>query len=218
MRVFNRAVVILEIVLLIIVLIVAAVVPNTVLERMVYTVGEAQRLLQIDWPRSYIVFLLVDIGVIFLGLVLLWLEIRPQTMRVITVRTRGGAEAQVSPSSVAKSLEYHIADVSDISKARAVVRGMRTGVDISLDLETAPEIDIPSKMEEVSQASRDLIEGRMGLHVARIKVNVKQAAPGKVAAPMPKPTVEPSAEEGAEAAEQPETEFPPGEGDPYSEV
>jgi hypothetical protein len=218
MKVFNRVVVILAIVLLIVVLIVAAVVPNTVLERLLYTVEQAQSALQLDWPRSYVIFLLVDIVLIFLALVFLWLEIRPQTKRTITVRGRDGTEAEVSTSSVAKSLEYHIADVSDVSKVRATVRGVRTGVNIVLDLETTPELDIPSKMEEVSQAARDLIEGRMGLHVATIRVNVRQAPPAKVAAPVPKPVVQPSEPAETDAAEQPETTFSPGEGDPYSEL
>jgi hypothetical protein len=232
MKTFNRAVVILEIVLLIILLIVAAVVPYTVLERLRYTVEQGQNALQYDWPRSYIIFLVVDIVVIFVLLVLLWLEIRPQTRRTITVRGRDGTEAEVSTPSVAQSLQYAIADIGDISKARATVRGVRTGVDVVLDLETAPEIDIPSKMDQVSQAARDLIEGKMGLHVARIKVNVKQAPYGKVAAPAPRPAVQPSVfpepsaapdvqpsmPEDTEVSEQPQTEFPAGEGDPYSEL
>jgi hypothetical protein len=61
-------------------------------------------------------------------------------------------------------------------------------VEVLLDLETTPEIDIPAKMEEVSQAARNLIEGKMGLRVADIKVRVKQASTGtakKVAQPTP---------------------------------
>ncbi len=231
MKVFNRAWVILDIVLLIIVLIIAAVVPYTVLERLLYTIQQAQSALQLDWPRSYIIFLVVDIVLIFLFLLLLWLEIRPQTKKTITVRGRDGTEAEVSTASVAQSLQYHIAEISDVSRARATVRGIRTGVDIVLDLETTPEIDIPSKMDEISQAARNLIEGKMGLHVARIRVNVKQAPYGKVTTPIPKPAVQPfmpaaptpapEAETSipleTESPDQPETEFPPGEGDPYSE-
>jgi hypothetical protein len=225
MKVFNRAVVLLEVVLLIIALIVAAVVPNTVLERLLYTIQQAQGALQLDWPRSYVIFLVVDIVLIGVFLVLLWLEIRPQTRRTITVRGSDGTEAEVSTASVGKSVEYHVAEISDVSKVRATLRGMRAGVDIVLDLETTPEIDIPSKMDEVSQAARELIEAKMGLHVARIKVNVKQAPYGKVAAPTARPaipplepTVQPSMPTETKTFEQPETEYPAGEGDPYSEL
>ena len=191
MRVFNRAVVILEILLLIVTLIVAAVVPNTLLERLLYTVQQAQSALQLDWPRSYIIFLLVAILLIFLLLVLLWLELRPQSKKSITVRGRDGTEAEVSTSSVAQSLQRRISEVPDVSRVRATVRGVRSGVDVVLDLETTPEIDIPSKMDEVSHAARDLIESKMGLHVARIKVNIKQVRYGEAATVPATPSVQP---------------------------
>jgi uncharacterized alkaline shock family protein YloU len=190
-RVFNRAVVILETLLLIVTLIVAAVVPNTVLDRLLYTAQQAQSTLQLDWPRSYFVFLLVAIVLIFLLLVLLWLELRPQSRKTITVRGRDGTEAEVSTSSVAQSLQRRISEVPDVSRVRATVRGVRAGVDVVLDLETAPEIDIPSKMDEVSQAARDLVESKMGLHVARIKVNIKQVRYGEATTLPTTPSVQP---------------------------
>lgn len=174
MKIFNRTVVILEALLLTVLLIVAAVVPDTLLGNALYSVQQAQTWLRLNWPRSYIVFLLVVMTLIFLLLVLLWLELRPKSKRTITVRGRDGTEAEVSTSSVAQSLQRRISEVPDVSRVRATVRGVRTGVDVVLDLETTPEIDIPSKMDQVSQAARDLIEAKMGLHVARIRVNVKQ--------------------------------------------
>ncbi len=174
MKIFNRTVVILEALLLTVLLIVAAVVPDTLLGNALYSVQQAQTWLRLNWPRSYIVFLLVVMTLIFLLLVLLWLELRPKSKRTITVRGRDGTEAEVSTSSVAQSLQRRISEVPDVSRVRATVRGVRTGVDVVLDLETTPEIDIPSKMDQVSQAARDLIEVKMGLHVARIRVNVKQ--------------------------------------------
>jgi uncharacterized alkaline shock family protein YloU len=201
-RVFNRTVVILETLLLIVMLIVAAVVPNTLLDRALYTLQQAQSSLQLGWPRSYIVFLLVVIVLVFLLLVLLWLELRPQSKRTITVRGRDGTEAEVSTSSVAQSLQRRISEVPDVSRVRATVRGVRAGVDVVLDLETTPEIDIPSKMDEVSQAARDLVESKMGLHVARIKVNVKQVRYGEAATIPTTPSVQP----GMPAPPMPETD------------
>jgi hypothetical protein len=218
-RVFNRIVISLEVVLLIIVLIIAAVVPSTLLDRLQYTLQLGRNALELDWPRSYIVFLLVDIVLIFLLLVLLWLQLRPRVSRTINVRGRNGTEAEVSTSSLAQSVQHHISSIRDVSRVRAVVNGVRAGVDLVLDLETRPEIDIPSKMEEVSQAARDLIEGKMGLHVARIKVNVKQVPysraevvpsrptmqPG-IPVPPPMTEVEPGVAGETQAPDKPETE------------
>lgn len=194
MNIFNRAVVILEVVFLIIMLIVAAVVPNTVLSQMGYMVEQAQSALQLGWPRSYIVFLVVAIPVIFLLIVLLWLEIRPATSSKVIVRGRDGTRTEVSTSSVAQSLRLHIDEIEDVFNVKSTIRGKRGGMDIQLNLETTPEIDIPAKMEEVSKAARELIEGKMGLRIADIKVNVRQASYAAAKAPRPGPIAAPPSE------------------------
>ena len=193
MKVFNRAVVILGILLLIVFLIVAAVVPSTVLDDVLYAAQQARDALLIGWPRSYIIFLAVDVGLIFVLVVLLWFELRPAAKKTVTIRSVSGAQAEVSTASVQQSLEYHIAEIGDVLKVRPIVRGKRKGVDIVIDLETLPEIDIPAKMEEISQAAREVIEGKMGLKVANLKVRMRQArhGRGKVAHPAPTAPTEP---------------------------
>jgi len=176
MNIFNRAIVILEVVLLIVLLIVSAVVPNTVLNQFAYTIERAQSTLQIEWPRSYLIFLAVAIPLIFLLVLLLWLEIRPQSTNRVVVRGRDGTRTEVSTRSVAQTLQQHVDEVEDVFNVKASVRGTRGGVDVLLDLETTAEIDIPAKMDQVSRAARDLIEGRMGLRVANIRVHVKPAS------------------------------------------
>lgn len=193
MNIFNRAVVVLQVVLLIVLLIVMSVVPFTVLERLQYTAQQVQDTLQLDWPRSYVILLLAAVLLIALLVLLLWLEIRPQAKRSVTVRGSHGTEAVVSTESVAQSLQYHIREVPDVFKVKPTVRGKRSGLDIVLDLETRPEIDIPSKMEEVSQAARDLVESKMGLRIANIKVQVKHGPYGKVPEAQVAPPAPPTA-------------------------
>jgi hypothetical protein len=196
MKVFNRVVVILGILLLTVLLIIAAVVPNTVLEDVLYTTQQAQDALLIGWPRSYVFFLAVDVILIFLLVVLLWFELRPAARKTVTIRSVSGAQAEVSTASVQQSLEYHISEIGDVIKVRPTVRGKRRGVDVVIDLETLPEIDIPAKMEEVSQAAREIVERKMGLKVANLKVRMRQARHGRARAvgptpappPMPTPT------------------------------
>nr|MBC7244476.1 alkaline shock response membrane anchor protein AmaP [Chloroflexota bacterium] len=193
MNTFNRAIVLLGTLLLIVLLIIAAVVPNTVLERLLYTLQQAQDVLVGRWPMSYVFFLVVDILLIFLLIVLLWLEIRPQAKKTLTVRTTSGTQAEVSTASLAQGLQSRLSGVSDVFKVRPVVRGRRDGVDILLDVEIAPEVDIPSKVEEISQTARDLIESRMGLKVSKIKVQLKQVPHGRAKVTPPAPPVQPPA-------------------------
>lgn len=229
MNVVNRAVVILEILFLMILLIVAAVVPNTVLNQVAYTVEQAQTALQLDWPRNYFIFLLVVIPVIFVLVLLLWLEVRPQTSNKVLVRGKDGTQTEVSTTSVGESLRHHIDEIDDVFKVKAAVRGKRGGVDIVFDLETTPEIDIPAKMDEVSQAARGLIEGKMGLKVADIRVRVKQAPYGSAKKPLAEavaeepgkpadvvPTEEPSELADIMPTEEPTTEVTPEDTDPYA--
>jgi len=231
MKVFNRAVVILEILLLIVVLIIAAVVPSTVLEDVLYTTQQAQEALLIGWPRSYVLFLVVDMVLIFLLVVLLWLQLRPTVKKSVTIRSVSGAQAEVSTSSVEQSLEYHIGGIGDVLKVRPTVRGKRRGVDIVIDLEAMPEIDIPVKMEEVSRAAREIVEGKMGLKVANLKVRMRQVRHARAKAMGPAPAVPttpvvpaepivtpgvPFEPAGTEISEEPPTELKTEDTDPYS--
>jgi len=220
MNIFNRVVVVLEVLLLIILLIIAAVVPNTVLERLLYTMQQLQSALQVRWPMSYVLFLVVAIVLILLLVLLLWLELRPQGRKTVTVRTDSGTQAEVSTSSVEQSLQHRISEIADVLKVRPVVRGKRGGVDIVIDLETTPEIDIPTKMDEVSQVARELIESKMGLRITNVKVRVRQAPYGKVKAPPP-PTTPPSITVepvGPETPEQSATQPTAEDSGPYSQL
>ncbi|MGC8787452.1 MAG: alkaline shock response membrane anchor protein AmaP [Anaerolineae bacterium] len=217
MNAFNRAVVLLLILLLIVLLIIAAVVPSTVLERTIYTLQQAQDVLVTRWPMSYVFFLVVDLLLIFLLIGLLWLEIRPQTKKTFTVRTVSGTQAEISTASVAQNLQSRLSEISDVFKVRPVVRGKRGGVDVLLDIETATEIDIPSKVEEVSQAARDLIEQKMGLKVSKIKVHLKQVPHGRAKIAPSAPPAQPPASTETAFPEQPQTEHESSTGDPYSQ-
>jgi hypothetical protein len=193
MNAFNRVVFILFILLVVAALIVAAVVPFTVLERLIYTLQEAQNVLEARWPWSYLVFLAAVILLVLLGLILLWLEVRPRTKKTVTVRTVGGTQAEVSTASVQQSLQQRISQLNDVYKVKPTVAGKGGGVDVLLELETPPDIDIPSKVDEVSQVARDLIESKMGLRVSKIKVQLKHGPYGKTpsVAPVVTPVVTP---------------------------
>ncbi len=222
MNIFNRVVVLLLLLLLIVTLVIAAVVPNTLLERLIYTFQQAQDLLASRWPMSYLVFLVADAAVVLILLVVLWLQIRPRRRKLVAVRSVGGTKAEINTDSVRQSLEYRVGTLPDVVKVKSTVEGKRGGVDVVLALETTPEIDIPAKMDEVTEASRELIEGKMGLKLAGIKVQIKQAAYGRgnpppseaaavedvfTAPASPEPSTSPW---GAPAADAAETE--PGNG------
>lgn len=192
MNIFNRIVVLLHILLLIALLITAVIVPNRVLSRSLDAVQQAQIVLQANWPTSYVVFLAAVVLLVFVLIVLLWLEIRPHASTKVLIRNRDGTQTEVSTSSLAESLRRSVDEIDDVFNVKSVVHGKRSGLDILLHLETTPEIDIPSKMQEISKSARDLVEGKMGLKVANIKVQVKNAPYGSAKATHVEPAAVPT--------------------------
>ena len=55
------------------------------------------------------------------------------------------------------------------------VRTRGSAVDVQLDLQTSPDVDIPMKTDEVIALTRDVIQAQMGLQVNKIKVNIEHA-------------------------------------------
>ena len=60
-------------------------------------------------------------------------------------------------------------------KVTPVIKPRRKDIDIELNLETTPDIDVPAKTEEVCQVAREVVEERMGLRLRKIKVNMRHA-------------------------------------------
>ncbi len=202
MNAFNRAVVILLALLLIVLLIVAAVVPNTVLQNASFALDRATDALRVGWPTSYLIFLGMDIVLIFLLIVLLWLELRPRPVQTVTLRGETGALAEVNTSSIEQSLEYRLGQIEDVLDVNARVRGRKGGVNVLVDLETIPEIDIPDKVAQVRQVMYDLVETKMGIPIANHRIRMQQVGydkgfrpreePGPVAPAMPTMPAQPS--------------------------
>jgi len=218
MNAFNRVVFILFTLLLIVALILTALWPFNALKRLIYTFEQAQSLLDTRWPWSYLVFLAVVVLLILLALILLWLEVRPRAKKTVTVRTVGGTHAEVSTASVQQALQQRISQLNDVYKVKPFVTGKGGGVDVFLELETPPEIDIPSKVDEVSQVARDLIESKMGLRVSKIRVQLKHGPYGKTPTVAPiSPVVTPVVTPEVIPPVEPAPEVKPADTEPFSQ-
>ncbi len=113
--------------------------------------------------------------VVLLGLVLLWLELRRPRRKTIRVQKTTGGDAHVAIESVAQRLAYNIDQLPDVVKVTPHITARSRAVDIELVLETAPDVDIPMKTEEVLQVTKEVIEDRMGLKLGKVQVKVKHA-------------------------------------------
>ncbi len=108
--------------------------------------------------------------------VLLWLELRVAGVRRIRVHTEAGSQAAVTADAVSQRLAWHIDQLADVVSVTPLVRPHGRSVDVVLDLETSPDVDVPMKTDEVVACAKEIIVERMGLQAGRIQVNVSHAA------------------------------------------
>jgi len=117
-------------------------------------------------------------GALFLFLLflfLLWMEFRrPRAERVRLLQISGG-EAELSIESIAHRLEHNIGQLPEVVRVKPQVKPGRGGIQVHLDLETTPEINVPAKTEEVCQMARQVVEEKMGLRLEKVRVTIRHA-------------------------------------------
>jgi hypothetical protein len=172
MNLFNRVVTVLLFVVLMIAVPILMILPTQI-------AGLAQQYLEVAasgvsvFHRAVLVMLGI-ISFIICGLVL-YLEFRRPARKMVRLESATGGEVELAVESIAQRLEYRIDQLPDVVTVRPVIKPRRKSVDVELNLETTPDIDVPIKTEEVYQVAREVIEGRMGLKLNKIKVNIKHA-------------------------------------------
>jgi hypothetical protein len=120
-------------------------------------------------------------GFVFTALVwaicvaLLWLEVRRPRIKTIMVQQVSGGQAELTADSIVSRLEYNLDQLPEVIRARPRVRTARKGVRIDLAVETSPEVEVPSKSEEIQQVTRDIIENQMGLKLESMRVVMRHA-------------------------------------------
>jgi hypothetical protein len=172
MNVFNRVVTIVLFVTLMIVVPVLMILPSQIahfLQQYFEAISSGLNL----FHRAVLV--LVGILVFIICGLVLYLEVRRPARKRVRLLSAAGGEVELAVESIAQRLEYRVDQLSDVVKVKPEIKPRRASVDVVLNLETSPDIDVPAKTEEVHQVAREVVEGRMGLKLGKIKVNVKHA-------------------------------------------
>jgi hypothetical protein len=183
MNVFNRVLAILFLLGLVFVLALGLLEPFGTLAALEYGI----RWLEGVVSSQFYVYAAVGIASLVLAIVLLFLEARRPRRLTVKVQHSGGSVIELTTDSVSRGLAYHVAQVPGVISVEPLVVSTGKAVKVALDLEIDPGSDVPTKTEEIIQLAREVIEGKLGLRMAKVNVNVRQAAyTGDVAA-MPKP-------------------------------
>jgi hypothetical protein len=179
LNVFNRVVTILVLLLLLLTVLSVAVFPVETFSGVARSLGTADYLLGAlertsFWPYVVVRGASVLLAVAIFGL-LFWAEIRPASRRGVQVRTGAGSRAVVTIDSVERRLAWHIDQLEDVITVAPHVYPRGRTVNVVLDLQTSPEIDVPAKTDEVVNLTRRVLSERMGLQAGKIEVRIEHA-------------------------------------------
>lgn len=179
MVIFNRVVTAILWLLLLVLVCLLAVLPFATLGQIQTAITAASVALQRWQAQSATNFLIAQAafgvtGVLIFG-TLLWVELLAGRRRGVRIRTAAGGSAEVDAGSVSRRLEWHLDQVAEIISVVPTVKARGSAVDIVLEVETAPAIDIPMKTEEVVETTRDIIEQDMGLKLGKLDVRIRYA-------------------------------------------
>ena len=106
---------------------------------------------------------------------LLWLEFYTLQRRGVCIHTAEGGSAEVDTTSISRRLSWHLDQLAEINTVVPNVKSRGRSVDIRLEIEAAPDVDIPMKTNEVVDATRDIIENDMGLKLGKLDVHLRCA-------------------------------------------
>jgi HAMP domain-containing protein len=179
MNLLNRIVAILLWLLLLVVALLAAVQPLAAAEWL-----QQQGSALTDWlhamqegePTSFLVGqAALGIGALLLFGTLLFLEFLSLRQRGVRMRTAEGSSVELDTASISRRLEWELDQLADVITVVPVVRSRGGSVDVRLEIETAPDVDIALKTDEVVDATRTIIGQDLGLKLGRLDVRMRTA-------------------------------------------
>jgi len=124
--------------------------------------------------QFFYIFLAVTGGLELILLIFLWLELRRRRRQSVQVEIEGGGRAKLGTSSVAQSLEYRIDELAGVRKVKPRIKSRGKDLDVVIDLDTSPSVNIPVLSAKVVDLCRDILEGQLGVKIhKKVQVNVK---------------------------------------------
>jgi hypothetical protein len=105
----------------------------------------------------------------------LLIELWPRRRRGVRIHTREGGSAELDTTSVARRLAWHLDQLAEVITVIPDVKARGSSVDVRLEVETAPDVDVPMKTDEVVEVTRDIIEQDMGLRLGKLDVRIRHA-------------------------------------------
>jgi len=122
---------------------------------------------------SYWAFLGIGLAVVLLCLLLLWLELRRPRRKTVQLLGADGHRTEVGVKAITQRLQSDLGTLADVSRVRPKVTSRGRKVDVVVDVQVHPAVDLPSKTDEITQLIRQVIGEQMGAGVGKVRVNVQ---------------------------------------------
>lgn len=230
MNAFNRAVMIISILIaLLVVVIFMLLVAFRPLQAFNVLRDGLDRFERAVYDEQFFAIFMATLGafLLFFALVL-WLEMRRPRYKTVRIRTKGRGAAQLGTHSVLESLHNRIDELPGVREVRPRVVSRGRDVEVSIDLDTGPSVNVPELTGKVVDLCHDIVEGQLGVRIhGKVKVAIEYeplprgtmaipAAGPEAPRPEPAPTQERRAGRKpaavapeAEPAPEPDPEPPP---------
>jgi hypothetical protein len=115
--------------------------------------------------RALLILCAVFVDALLISLLLL--EVRGPARHAIRVQRVQGGEVSVTAESLVEQLQYHIDQLADVISVKARVAPRSGGVDVEVRLRTGAGANVPEKAEQVLEITRQVVEDKLGLKLAR---------------------------------------------------
>ncbi|MBN1954646.1 MAG: hypothetical protein JW900_06300 [Anaerolineae bacterium] len=185
MNALNRILVVLAVLTLTVVCIVVSVGPVATTRVTGEWLQNAADLLEEIMPQP---LLRVAVGVVlslvwlFVGILLLILELRRPRARTVRMGGVDGGEVEVSLKTVGDHIAYAVDQLPGVLRTRSRVSSRKGGVMVELDVETAGDVNVPGRAAQVVDLVREVVEEKVGVNLAQPPKVHLQAQPTPPAA------------------------------------
>ncbi len=176
MNIFNRILVCLILLVFIVSTLLVSLLPGTVIRWLHNALNAAD--LNLD-PTTQLIGAVLGLAVAVGAFLLLIAELKPPARQSVVVANSATGTAELTTESVAMRVKRAAESISGVRDASPTIRSHGKSVGIVLRLSTDPDIDLPTKSEEVMTAVRAETETKMGIPVKSLRVTVKHGSQGR---------------------------------------
>jgi hypothetical protein len=168
MTVFNRLVVIIGLIALIVTGLIIALVPEQLLASLQgWTAGA------VVTSADRIASAVLGIALVALAAIVLFLELRLSPRKTVIVSNMTDGKAALELSSIAQRVRQQVEALDGVRRVTPHVVSRGRTVDVRLVVAAAPEVDVPSKANEIAAVIRDTV-GKMGVTLGKQRIDFRQ--------------------------------------------